>query len=237
MRRIACFVIPVVLLAQLVGCAQPDRAELGPLPTPLTKTRNVEPPPIVPPPREDRGPQLPRAGAYPAEWTPAGGIKAMWKTIVVHHSASNKDTPAGMNAWHLKRGWENGLGYHFVIGNGVNYPDGAVFVGPRWKRQIQGAHCATKQDGWFFGKWRPSGFFNDHGIGICLIGNFNETRPTAKQMQSLRLLTQFLCEQTGIPGGNVYGHGHITHKTECPGRNLSLAVLRQSIGGLQASSR
>ena len=63
-------------------------------------------------------------------WYPSGGIKRRWQTIVIHHSASSRDTPAGMDAYHRNtRGWKNGLGYHFVIGNGVNTADGKVYVG------------------------------------------------------------------------------------------------------------
>lgn len=239
MRRIARVLAGPALALALAGCGGGERRteEMRALPPPILSTR---PPsarsrtlPLPPPTAEPLTARLDKSG-----WIPPGGIKDRWRAIVVHHSTSAKDTPRSMDEYHRRvRGWENGLGYHFVIGNGVGYPDGAVFVGDRWKRQIQGAHCGTKSPGKFFGSWYPSNYFNDHGIGICLIGNFNDSRPTAGQMAALRELCAFLSEQTGIPLSRVYGHGHITHRTECPGRNLSLTTLRQSLSPVFAGSR
>ena len=35
---------------------------------------------------------------------------------------------------------QNGLAYHFLIGNGIDSGDGEVEIGPRWKRQLLGGH-------------------------------------------------------------------------------------------------
>ena len=138
-----------------------------------------------------------------------------------------------MHAYHLQRGWENGLGYHFVIGNGVGYTDGKVFVGPRWKKQQPGAHCKAGA-GTYFGVRRAGNFFNDNGIGICLIGNFENGRPTAKQQATLKKLILHLCRETGISPKRVYGHGEVTHGTLCPGRNFSIASLRSTLAAAEA---
>ncbi|GAF73536.1 unnamed protein product, partial [marine sediment metagenome] len=76
----------------------------------------------------------------------------------------------------------------------------------------------------------PGNFYNDHGIGICLIGNFEHTRPTAVQMRSLAALCRFLCEECQIPESQVLTHGGITGRTKCPGRNFSLAELHRRLG-------
>ena len=147
-------------------------------------------------------------------WMPACGISDRWKCIVVHHSGSDKSTPQGMRDWHVRgRGWD-GLGYHFVIGNGKGYPDGKVFVGERWPQQKHGAHCKTK-----------SNFYNDHGIGICLIGDLNKHKPTAKQEAALAKLLAFLSGKCGIPKSKIQTHGGVTHQTECPGRCFSLTAV------------
>lgn len=233
MRRIALMSAPV-LAAILAGC-ESGQKELTPLPAPILTTRKPAPPPPAPAPAPIAKPRIVEPDT--AGWLPPRGIqRGKWKTIVVHHSTSEKDTPEGMDAWHRKRGWENGLGYHFVIGNGVGYPDGSVYVGPRWKKQLNGAHCATKKSGYFFGQWRPSGFFNDNGIGICLVGNMNNHPPTPRQMEALGRLVNWLRSQTGIPLDQVYGHGHVTKATECPGRYLSLTRLRQSLSSMSASA-
>lgn len=231
------------LLLLACGCTGQERQRPAArrLPPPITATREGNwdaarratpaPPPaaaIAPKPAQP-------APVSSSGWTPSGGIRpGRWKVIVVHHAASDQATPAGMDSYHRKqRGWENGLGYHFVIGNGIGYPDGAVYVGPRWKKQIQGAHCRTGK-GKYFGVQRPSGFFNDHGIGICLIGDMQKRSPTRKQLATLHQLITFLTGKTGIARSSVYGHGEVTRGTLCPGRNFSVAGVRRALG--QAAS-
>lgn len=198
--------------AFLAGCASPERRQLSPLPEPPLAFQPRE---VTPPKTQELQKLNPDAA-----WTPPGGIKKGWQVIVVHHSTSPKDTPASMDAYHRNvRHWANGLGYDFVIGNGVNTTDGGVYVGSRWRQQIQGAHCAAGP-GRYFGVYRPDNFFNEHGIGICLVGNFETSQPTARQMASLERLITFLCDETGISPTRIYGHGEVTGRTLCPGRIL-----------------
>lgn len=231
MQRIALGLLVVGLL--ISGCTAPGgRDRIGPPPAPVLNTRPPAPPP-VPRPAPPRPPTLEGPSA---SWVPPGGIHpGLWKVIVVHHAGSAQATPQGMNAYHLRRGWENGLGYHFVIGNGVNYPDGQIFVGPRWQRQIQGAHCKTAA-GRYFGRYYPGGYFNDHGIGICLIGDFETGQPTPKQLAALYRLCTFLCRQTGISGGQIYGHKEVTHQTLCPGRSMNVASVRRATSSALAGA-
>ncbi|MFH1748097.1 MAG: N-acetylmuramoyl-L-alanine amidase [Planctomycetota bacterium] len=239
-------IIPGILMISLALCGcQPARHApgLGPLPEPMLATRQPPPPtrgirPPRPAPRVQPAPTHDYTTHNTREWLPASGIRrGSWQTIVVHHSASSKATPQSMHDYHLKeKGWANGLGYHFVIGNGVNYPDGKVYVGPRWKRQIPGAHCSTSH-GRYLGQQRPGGYFNDHGIGICLIGNFENSHPTARQLASLRTLITFLCQETGISPDNIHGHGEVTHRTACPGRMLNMDEVRRSARVSVAASK
>ena len=68
----------------------------------------------------------------------------------MHHSASREVTPQSMDNYHRNvRGWSNGLGYHFVIGNGVNTTDGRIYTSSRWRQQISGAHCRSKSGRYF----------------------------------------------------------------------------------------
>mgnify|MGYP001960906901 CR=1 FL=1 len=134
-----------------------------------------------------------------------------WKHIVIHHSADSNNSIRGMEHYHRRvRRMENGLAYHFVIGNGVKTSDGKIYVGDRWKRQIRGGHLASLA-------------LNEVAIGICLIGNFEKTLPTAKQRTSLKALVSHLRKRTGVPFSQVRTHRNINPKpTICPGRRFSL---------------
>jgi hypothetical protein len=151
-------------------------------------------------------------------WVPPSGIDARWDCIVVHHSGSDQSTPESMRDWHMNgRHWDE-LGYHFVIGNGVGYEDGAIFVGARWLQQMHGAHCKT-----------PDNYYNDHGIGICLIGDLNGHGPTPKQLKSLVRLASFLAEKCNIPTSKILTHRGVTNATECPGKQFSLSPVVQQM--------
>lgn len=246
MRRVS-WMMSVAAAALIVGCEAPQPAGTMSLPDPDLQTRRsarppvrqAQPPPAQPPPVYGATVKAVVKPAPPpddqtlntAALIPPGGIEKKWAVIVVHHSANPNDSPRSMDEYHRNtRGWDHGLGYHFVVGNGVNYANGKVFAGTRWKRQDTGAHCKAGS-GRYFGVYRPDNFFNERGIGICLVGNFEGGSPSARQLDALQELITFLCAQTGIPPSRVYGHGEITHKTACPGRVLKskLAQVRRDV--------
>lgn len=145
----------------------------------------------------------------PESWTPESGIESSrWTRIVVHHSATDSGNAKIFDSFHRSKGWDE-LGYHFVIGNGTKSGDGEVEVGSRWTKQKHGAHCKT-----------PKNYHNNHGIGICLVGNFENSEPTPKQIESLRKLVTFLQKECSITSEHVQTHGEIVH-TECSGKHLS----------------
>lgn len=158
-------------------------------------------------------------GLSEPDWLPSGRrISKRWRYIVIHHSATRTGGAAKFDKHHRERnGWDE-LGYHFVIGNGTSTPDGMVEVGPRWRKQKHGAHCKTRDN-----------YYNEHGVGICLVGDFTRSRPTADQLASLERLVRFLCERCNIAPSNVTTHRAVTGKTRCPGRFFALARLRRSI--------
>lgn len=178
-----------------------------------------------PPPELDLRQSTPQSAA-PAGGDPAWNVALgrTWSSIVIHHSASDRGSAGIFHKWHLQRGWQNGLGYHFVIGNGSDSGDGEVEVGPRWKQQIQGAHAGNEQ-------------FNEHGIGICLVGNFDHDRPSARQMASLERLVRFLQSKCGISRNQVIGHDDVPGKdTHCPGAHFDLAGFRARLSGSPSSA-
>lgn len=152
-----------------------------------------------------------------------------WTSIVIHHSDSAYGSLADINRWHRDIGWD-GCGYDFVIGDGSRTPDGLVETSDRWRYQMVGAHTKLSD-----AEARRLGvgvnYYNEHGIGICLVGQFDHGRPSEKQMAALARLVSFLMETYGIPESRVYGHGHLK-ATQCPGRNFSMWDLMQRIRAL-----
>jgi hypothetical protein len=155
---------------------------------------------------------------YPYDWTPPSLLERSWTAIVVHHSATAYGSMAIFDKWHKEgNGWE-GVGYDFVIGNGTYSGDGQVEVTFRWRQQRTGAHAGGT----------PGNWANEKGVGICLVGDFNRTIPTAKQMQSLAKLVKFIQARYKIPASRIYGHGTVPggHQTDCPGKYFSMSRLK-----------
>jgi len=146
-----------------------------------------------------------------SKWLPPGGLSDRWSCVVVHHTASDIGCLKDIDRWHRDKGWDC-CGYHFVIGNGTGSGDGEIEVGPRWWDQSTGAHTRL------FGapSSHEGNYYNEHGIGIVLVGNFDKTPPTKKQMEALAELVYFLTTQANLPNGRIYVHGDLK-KTDCPG--------------------
>ena len=103
-----------------------------------------------------------------------------WQYIVIHHSGVDTGTVKAMDTYHREvRHMENGLAYDFVIGNGSGMGDGEIAVGRRWTLQLDGGHLASEAQ-------------NKVALGICLVGNFDDHRPTPREMDSLRALVNAL---------------------------------------------
>lgn len=142
-----------------------------------------------------------------------------WNYIVLHHTASDAGSVESIHEAHLKRKdsagnpWL-GIGYHFVIGNGNGMGDGDIEPTFRWKQQLHGAHAGA-------------GEYNQHGIGIVLVGNFQETSPSPAQLAAVKRLVGILKADYGVRSENVIGHGDVK-ATACPGRYFPLAEVTQS---------
>ncbi|HBP19188.1 MAG TPA: hypothetical protein DEA08_15550 [Planctomycetes bacterium] len=165
-----------------------------------------------------RAPRVSKATSLPSAWRINSNRR--WRYIVIHHSATDVGGAKSFHASHKKK-WTNGLGYHFVIGNGSSTGDGQVEVGPRWQRQnkgIDGAHAGNKR-------------YNKYGIGICLVGNFNKGgRPTPGQLVALRRLCRALMSSYGIPARNVLKHQEVRRgHTDCPGKHFPMAAFKRSL--------
>lgn len=138
-----------------------------------------------------------------------------WRYIVAHHSGIEAGNARSYGAAHRRRGMENGLAYNFVIGNGRDSGDGEIEIGPRWLKQIDGGHVRSEHH-------------NAHGIGICLVGNFEKRRPSAKQMESFTALADWLRDEAPLgakPKFTVHRWVDRNH-TVCPGKHFPYAAMK-----------
>ncbi len=143
-----------------------------------------------------------------------------WQFIVIHHSGVDAGTVKAMDTYHREvRHMENGLAYDFVIGNGNGMNDGEIAVGPRWTKQLDGGHLASEAQ-------------NKIALGICLVGNFDEDKPSVRQLSSLRALIQALMVRCKLDPGDVKTHQQINIvNTRCPGSKFPAASF---IGSLKS---
>jgi len=156
----------------------------------------------------------------PGDWLPPSYLEKKWSAIVIHHSGTTNGNTAIFDEWHRQGNHWEGVGYDFVIGNGTDSADGQVEVTFRWRQQMTGAHCKT-----------PNNWANENAIGICLVGNFNHTLPTERQMQSLVELIRFLQGRYRIPQSRIYGHNTMpgAKVTDCPGKKFPMSRLKSML--------
>ncbi|NBZ95854.1 MAG: N-acetylmuramoyl-L-alanine amidase [Proteobacteria bacterium] len=148
--------------------------------------------------------------------------RGRWKYIVVHNSGTREGNARVFDVYHRRvRHMENGLAYHFVIGDGHGSGDGQIEVGPRWTRQINGGHVA-------------SDYLNDIALGICLVGDFNRDSPTKAQVAALEELVAYLRNRVGRSQGHqaiVHAHKEINPRpTDCPGDHFPYGWLHAKFG-------
>ena len=214
----------VYLIGCGIGCAGCYQ------PTVVPPTTSIAPPirtapdsvPVIPQPTEPFSPP----SSHPIDpttannpWKPDAELRE-WNYIVLHHTASDRGSVESIHEEHLKRKDKNGtnwlgIGYHFVIGNGNGMPEGSVEPTFRWRQQLQGAHAGIAD-------------YNQHGIGIVLIGNFENEPPTDAQTTSVKQLVGILKREYGIASSKVMGHGDVK-ATECPGKLFPLSEVRDCI--------
>ncbi len=134
-----------------------------------------------------------------------------WKYIVLHHSAGASGSYDSIDAEHRKRlGWQ-GCGYHFVIGNGSESPDGRIEVSQRWANQKHGVHCRDGKN--------PD--VSEYGIGICLVGDLESSPPTDRQIAAAKALIAYLSARYQIAADHTETHAHLAASaTSCPGRHF-----------------
>lgn len=148
--------------------------------------------------------------------------RGRWKYIVVHNSGTREGNARVFDIYHRRvRHMQNGLAYHFVIGDGHGSGDGEIEIGHRWTAQLNGGHVA-------------SDYLNDIALGICLVGDFNRDLPTKAQMGALEELVTYLRERVGKSQGRraiIHAHKEINPRpTDCPGDRFPYDWLHAKFG-------
>ena len=148
-------------------------------------------------------------------------VRERWRFIIVHNSGTRQGNARIFDYYHRHvRRMQNGLAYHFVIGNGTSSGDGAIEIGDRWTRQINGGHV-------------HSDYLNNISLGICLVGDFNHSQPTRAQLESCEELIRYLRARCGKAGGKdipVRPHREMNPPrwaTDCPGDDFPYSWFRQ----------
>ena len=171
-----------------------------------------------------------------------------WGYIVIHHSASHDGRTYewdGIRKYHTSYRYRGEIltpeAAQQFISQGIS---GVI---PPW-RDI-GYHLGIEQRGYgyVYLKGRPlsevgahsgtdvSKKFNEEGIGICLLGNYDFDILKELQIKMLKELVNVLMEQFGIPIEKVIGHREvysllgILQLKSCPGNLIDLDQLRNKI--------
>jgi N-acetyl-anhydromuramyl-L-alanine amidase AmpD len=207
------------LIVFVSGCAAQESTSLAPLPPPPLEINETS----FPISKDPESPSASiRGGSDESDWTAKN--PRPWKYVVIHHSATERGSAESFDRSHRSRGMDE-MGYHFVITNGSGGADGRIEVGARWRNQKWGAHTGRT----------PGNEYNNYGIGICLVGVFNERLPSEAQLASLRRLVVFLTSTYDIAPQNVVGHCDAPEaNTECPGEKLHAYLNTTFRGSLSA---
>lgn len=229
----------LAVLQALSGCRSKQLNELPapvrPEPEPVRPSTVTQPAPVTPTPQLVPPPRGPVAGmpqVLPrSTWTSRGvvaanGINPMngVRRITIHHdgmdpfvSINPQDSIARLNSIrsaHLNRRPKPfaDIGYHYVID-----PAGRV-----WEARdirYQGAHV---QDN------------NENNLGIMVMGNFDQQRPTPAALSSLDRFVAAQMRTHRVPVNRVFTHREI-NPTACPGSNLQayMVATRSNRGNLR----
>jgi hypothetical protein len=193
----------------------------------IEEDQGFEPPPSPPPRRSGFWPWS-RPVSY--RYLTSSVIEAIrrapvkrrrWQFIVVHNSGTRQGNARVFDYYHRHvRRMQNGLAYHFVIGNGTSTGNGQIEVGDRWRRQINGGHV-------------HSDYLNNISLGICLVGDFNRDQPTRAQLDACEELIRYLrdrCGKTERGAIPVKPHREMNPPrwpTDCPGDDFPYSWFRR----------
>lgn len=143
-----------------------------------------------------------------------------WDSIVIVHSGSPSGSAADIAQEHKSLGYD-GLGFHFVIGNGKRMGDGEIHVGYRWLDQRSGADLSGVN----------SGFNSGNAIEICLVGDGDRRPFSDEQLYRLAQLVDALGDELEIGNDRVFLHKDLAGTTS-PGQFFPQAEFEQLLASM-----
>ncbi|MDA8791589.1 N-acetylmuramoyl-L-alanine amidase, partial [Bacteriovoracaceae bacterium] len=136
------------------------------------------------------------------------------KYIVVHHTADIEGVE--LNPETLLKSQISGRGYGDVA---YNYIIDDYETSNGKFKTYEGRSLKIKAAGVNTGNPNPDISYNEEGIHIVLIGNFNQRAPSAAALSELKRMIKHLTEEYGIPQSNVIKHRSVD-STDCPGNHF-----------------
>ncbi|MBC8523226.1 N-acetylmuramoyl-L-alanine amidase [PVC group bacterium] len=146
---------------------------------------------------------------------------ARWSSIVIHHLGQPAGTVDSIHRDHVESGLD-GLGFHFVIGNGNGLGDGVLHTSYRWLDQLPAARPV----------WIEEERWNDGIITICIVGNGNRRPFTERQLLHLSRLVQRLQLELRVPASEVWLASELGNSSEnatSPGEFFAEANFRSQL--------
>ena len=144
-----------------------------------------------------------------------------WSSIVIQHLGEPAGSIKSIQRSHLSGGLD-GIGFHFIIGNGNGLGDGVVHGSERWVNQTRAARpISVDLESW-----------DENVITICLIGNGNRRSFTEKQILHLSRLVQRLQNKLSIESSDVYLASDLDNSSNMapsPGKFFAEAMFRSQL--------
>ena len=146
----------------------------------------------------------------------------LWQYLIIHHSFTTdqkKDDWRAIKSYHVNTLKFKDIAYQF----GVEREKGELVYRVGRDLSTIGAHSGIKG---------VSNMFNQFGIGICVVGNYDKNKPDCEILKKTIYLCKNLMYMFEIPRKYVLGHREIykffnmQEQKTCPGSKFDMEEFR-----------
>lgn len=135
-----------------------------------------------------------------------------WEKIVIHSLGEKEVSLSNLERHHKKiLGFQEGVAWHFLIGDGSALENGEIYPTNRWEKQLLGKAFRQHSE--------------EGALHICLLGK-EDTPASKEQLKALdELLTMLLNRHSSA---EIYAHSALEPTPRpCPGEKISLLHWQQ----------